>query len=82
MYKVKWLGPSGVEKEIEFPNLDSAMLFSKSLGVFVSISDGKTEMVGRFGVDSIKNGILPDGTRYNWYKRRKPDAMDSERITS
>lgn len=74
MYKVKWKGPSGVEKQVNFGTLDAAMTFSKSLGVFVSIDDGKMEMVGCFGVDSIRNGILPDGTDYSWYKRRKPDA--------
>lgn len=71
MYRVKWNGPSGVEKEIEFPNLDAAMMFSKSLGRFVSISNGQTEIVGKFGVDSVNDGMLPDGTHYGWYKRRK-----------
>jgi hypothetical protein len=74
MHKVKWNGVSGVEKEMDFPTLDLALKFSQSLGTFVSITDGKTELVGHFGVDSIDNGILPDGTDYSWYKRRKPDA--------
>ena len=78
MYKVKWIGPSGVEKEITVTSLDSAMTFSRQLGTFVSISDGKMEMVGCFGVDSVKNGQLPEGTNYSWYKRRRPDAVDSK----
>lgn len=71
MYKVKWNGPSGVEKQINVPNLDIAMSFSKQLGKFVTITDGKTEMVGKFGVDGVKEGVLPDGTSYGWYKRRQ-----------
>jgi hypothetical protein len=78
MYKVKWNGPSGVEKQINVASLDSALTFSRQLGTFVTITDGKMEMVGRFGVDSVKNGKLPDGTNYSWYKRRKPNAVDSE----
>ena len=72
MYKVLWNGPSGVEKNLEFPNLDAAMEFSKTLGRFVTITDGKFEAVGNFGVDSVKRGRLPDGNDYGWYKRRKP----------
>ena len=71
MYKVNWNGASGTDKSLEFPNLDSAMMFSKSLGTFVTITDGKIEIVGKFGADSVKEGVLPDGTSYNWYKRRK-----------
>jgi hypothetical protein len=71
MYKVKWLGYSGVEKSLDFPNLDSAMQFSKTMNRFVIITNGVTEIVGKFGVDSVKESILPDGTEYGWYKRRK-----------
>lgn len=71
MYKVKWNGASGTDKSLDFSSLDSAMLFSKSLGTFVTITDGKIEIVGKFGADSVNDGMLPDGTRYNWYKRRK-----------
>jgi hypothetical protein len=72
MYKVKWNGLSGVEKILEFSDLTSAMCFSKQLGRFVTISNGNFEVVGKFGVDSVKEGMLPDGTDYSWYKRRKP----------
>jgi hypothetical protein len=78
MYRVKWKGLSGVEKEITVPTLDSAMKFSKSLGSFVSIRGGGMEIVGKFGVDSIENGRCPDGVDYDWYKRRNPHAVDSE----
>ena len=71
MYKENWNGASGTDKSLEFPNLDLAMKFSKSLGTFVRISDGKIEIVGKFGADSVKDGVLPDGTAYGWTKRRK-----------
>ena len=72
MYKVLWNGPSGVEKNLDFSDLDAAMQFSKSLDRFVTITDGKFELVGKFGVDSVRQGRLPDGSDYSWYKRRKP----------
>lgn len=72
MFKVKWSGPSGVEKNLYFPDLGAAMEFSKSLGVFVTITNGKFEAVGKFGADTVDRGQLPDGTDYSWYKRRQP----------
>jgi hypothetical protein len=70
-FEVKWTGPSGVEKVLKFPSLALAMEFSKGLGTFVVISNGEFEIVGKFGVDSVKEGVLPDGTSYSWMKRRK-----------
>jgi len=70
-FEVKWNGPSGVEKSLMFPSLGAAMEFSKGLGTFVTITNGDFEVVGKFGVDSVKEGVLPDGTDYSWMKRRK-----------
>jgi hypothetical protein len=70
-FEVKWNGPSGVEKSLMFPSLGAAMEFSKGLGTFVTITNGDFEVVGKFGVDSVKEGVLPDGTNYGWMKRRK-----------
>jgi hypothetical protein len=75
MYKVNWNGASGAEKSLDFPDLDLAMKFSKSLGSFVVISGGDTEIVGKFGVDSVKEGVLPDGSDYSWCKRRTPTGV-------
>lgn len=75
MYKVNWNGANGTDKSLEFPDLDLAMKFSKSLGTFVTISDGKIEIVGKFGADSVKEGVLPDGSDYSWYKRRTPTGV-------
>jgi hypothetical protein len=27
-------------------------------------------IVGTFGADSVKDGVLPSGEKYTWYKRR------------
>lgn len=50
-------------------SLDSAMEKAKALDQFVTIksADG-FEVVGMFGVDSVKNGLCPDGIKYNWDK--------------
>ena len=57
MYKV-----INKEVETEFANLDLAMAFAKELNVFVSIQGGEFEIVGIFGVDSIKE-LNTIGTR-------------------
>ena len=50
--------------------LDIAMEMAKYIDEFVTITNGTTEFVGMFGVDSVENGICPDGVDYTWMKRR------------
>ena len=59
--------------------LDQAMEKAKILGEFVKIkcADG-TEFVGKFGADTVKDGMTPDGYIYEWkkefsLKKRKND---------
>ena len=48
------------------PTLDDAMIFAKNYGEFVTITDGTTEFVGKFGVDEVKDPL------YNgWISRKK-----------
>ena len=61
MYKVN---------EKELPTLEEALEYAKSLGVFVSIVGNGMEIVGKFGVDEIVDGMTPDGHEYSWVKRR------------
>lgn len=63
MYKV-------ISKEQTFQvlTLSEAMNIAKSLNEFVSIVGQGFEVVGMFGVDSIKDGVCPDGVVYNWSK--------------
>ena len=54
-----------------FKTLDEAMKFATNeTNEFVTITDGTTEIVGKFGVDEVKDGICPDGIVYSWVKRR------------
>ena len=64
MYKI-------TERETEigsFETLDSAMMFAKMTGTFVTITGPDFEVCGRFGVDSVKDGHCPDGIAYDWNK--------------
>ena len=54
----------------EFETLDLAMNHAKTMNEFVSITGNGFEIVGMFGVDSIKDGKCPDGVEYTWVKRR------------
>ena len=74
MYKV-------IEKQnsTEFANLDLALAFAKELNVFVTIQGGKFEIVGVFGVDSVKGGICPDGVKYDWNKASRIGRVKKER---
>lgn len=70
MFVVKWKDEAGVCFEREFDNLGPAMDWAKMLAVFVVIAGKDFELVGKFGVDSIKDGMCPDGVEYSWKKRR------------
>ena len=70
MYKVLWkIGDDQFDRE--FDNLGPAMDWAKTIAVFVTIIGNGMEIVGKFGVDSIEDGLCPDGVEYNWKKRRQ-----------
>ena len=54
--------------EEEFANLELAMACAKTLDRFVTIVGPDFEVCGRFGVDSVQNGVCPDGIKYDWNK--------------
>ena len=56
-------------KDMEFANLDLALQYAKSLDEFVSIKGEGFEVVGKFGVDSVKD------PNYNGWISRKKDKM-------
>lgn len=74
MYKVIYK-----DVEVEFATLDLAMDYAKTLNQFVSIKGGTFEIVGMFGVDSIKNGVCPDGVKYDWNKASRIGRVKKER---
>lgn len=54
----------------QFQTLTLALAFATECGVFVKIVGEGVEIVGVFGVSSIKDGKCPDGSEYTWKKRR------------
>jgi hypothetical protein len=48
------------------PTLDDAIKFAKGYGKFVTITDGTTEIVGKFGVDEVT-----DPNYDGWISRKK-----------
>lgn len=70
MYKIE---------EKEFATLDLAMAHAKALNVFVTIKGDEFEVCGVFGVDSVKNGLCPDGVIYDWNKASRIGRVKKER---
>jgi len=66
--------------ETEFADLNSAMAHAKSIDQFVTIRSDDFEVVGRFGVDSVKNGVCPDGVAYDWNKASRIGRVKKERL--
>ena len=76
MYKV--ISKKGLTLNV-LPSLDEAMAFAKTVGMFVTINGGEFEVVGMFGVDSIKDGKCPDGVKYDWNKASRIGRVKKER---
>lgn len=61
-------------------DLSIAMEMAKYVDEFVTITNGTTEIVGRFGVDSVQDGVCPDGVAYDWNKASRIGRVKKERI--
>ena len=66
--------------ETSFAGLDLAMAHAKMLNKFVTISGNGFEIVGKFGVDSIEDGVCPDGIAYDWNKASRIGRVKRERV--
>ena len=64
----------------EFDTLDQAMAFAKIVGAFVTIKSADFEVCGVFGVDSVKDGMCPDGVAYDWNKASRIGGMKRVRV--
>ena len=75
MYKVYWTDKDGRPDAEEFEDLALALKASHSLRndgfEHVVMSSQVTNSVGRPGVDSVIDGMLPNGDVYEWKMRRK-----------
>ena len=74
MYKI-------IGKTITFNvmTLDEAMRTAKAMNEFVTIKSADFEMVGMFGVDTVKDGLCPDGIAYDWNKASRIGRVKKER---
>ena len=61
------------------PDLNEAMVFAKTVGMFVTIKGSEFEVCGVFGADSIKDGKCPDGVAYDWNKASRIGRVKKER---
>ena len=71
MYEVNYKDVNGIKCSEEFESLTAAINRSKLLDKFVTISFDGNQLVGKFGVKSVENGLLPNGDDYTWKKRRR-----------
>ena len=76
MYSVRF---DNVELE-RFITLNEAMAYAKTIDAFVTIQGEDFEVVGMFGVDSVKNGVCPDGVAYDWNKASRIGRVKKERV--
>ena len=60
--------------ELEFADLESAMAHARLLNQFVTIRGADFEVCGVFGVDSVRDGVCPDGIAYDWNKASRIGA--------
>ena len=67
-------------KEKEFADLDSAMAYAKMLNEFVTIVGPEFEVCGKFGVDSVVDGLCPDGIAYDWNKASRIGRVKKVRV--
>ena len=75
MYKVYFTTEYGDARSYHEETLTEALATAEGLRrnarySFVTMVSEDPNSVGRPGVDEIKNGVLPDGTDYEWKKRR------------
>lgn len=66
--------------EREFANLELAMTHAKVLGEFVTIQGPGFEVCGYFGVDSVRDGLCPDGIKYDWNKESRIGRVKKARV--
>jgi hypothetical protein len=63
-----------------FATLEEAMIFAKTVGVFVTIKGADFEVCGVFGVDTVRDGVCPDGVAYDWNKASRIGAPKRVRV--
>lgn len=75
MYKI-----IGKTETFEVLTLAEAMNIAKLMNEFVSIVGTDFEVCGMFGVDTVKDGVCPDGVKYDWDKSARIGRVKKERV--
>jgi hypothetical protein len=75
MYKI-----IGKEETLKVLTLAEAMNVAKSMNEFVRIVGEDFEVCGIFGVDTVKDGLCPDGVAYDWNKASRIGRVKKERL--
>lgn len=74
MYKVYWTAQDGQACSQEYNEMIEALTQANHLRTigrsYVAMVSENPNQVGKNGVDSIKDGKLPNGEEYTWSKRR------------
>lgn len=71
MYKVIWKDKFGFDRVYNCVTLADAIDYNRSLNRSGTTIVGEgIEIIGTMGVDSIEDGLCPDGVEYSWRKRR------------
>ena len=74
MYKIYWTDFSNISHGIYNNTLTGALRICEEKRragfTFVTMVSENPDSVGKPGVDSVENGVLPDGENYTWMKRR------------
>jgi len=74
MYKV-----IGKEEAFRVLTLAEAMNLAKHMNESVTIKGADFEVCGMFGVDTVKDGLCPDGVEYDWNKAGRIGRVQRER---
>ena len=74
MYKIYWTDFSNTPQGIYNNTLTGALRICEEKRragfTFVTMVSENPNSVGKPGVDSVEDGVLPDGEDYTWMKRR------------
>jgi hypothetical protein len=75
MYKIYWTDHKNTAQGIYTSTLQGALRICEEKRregfSFVTMVSDNSNVVGKAGVDSVENGLLPNGEKYTWKKRRR-----------
>lgn len=74
MFRLYWTDTDGKAQALYVMGLNKVLKMTEDLrregNTFVTMVSEDPNSVGKPGVASVEDGLLPDGTNYEWRKRR------------